>query len=291
MNVKDLEAFLIIAKTENMQLAANYFEKSPSMMSKSLKRLESTLNTPLFDRVGKRIELNDTGKKFQLHAAKILAQTKQSIAECSSSKTEHHFRIAAPSILYFRWASVITKVLLDNHIGSAIEFETHYEQHALNQLKRGYVDLAIVTSAITEQLTPEFFVAPLGKLRMKVAAGKSHPLASCAVGSTSVTVSTNELLQHNFVAPNISPYCGENRGVGCDGWQDNIHPRKLTLIANDYAVLGQIVKSGQALAFLPDFWIRELGLVSIDTDECYHCEEKILLVGQQAHLVDLFLAS
>lgn len=292
MNIKDLEVFLAIAETENMQIAANLCEKSPSMLSKSLKRLENELNNQLFDRVGKNIKLNTTGNNFRQHAAKIIAQTKQSIAECSGLSADNYYRISAPSILYFRWASVISKVLMAHQADPVIEFQTDYEQQALNRLKQGSADIAIVTTALTEQLSTDLHTAPLGKLNMQVAAGKSHPLVADKIqqGSTQIVVSTNELLQHNFIGPNTSPYCGENRGVGCDGWQNQVHPRKLTMIANDYAVLGQIVKSGQTLAYLPDFWIRELGLVPIDVaNDNYQCQEEILLVSYQPQLVDLFL--
>lgn len=294
MNIKDLEAFLAIAETENMQLAANQCDKSPSVMSKSLKRLELLLNAQLFDRVGKHIKLNATGVKFREHAAHLIAQAKQAISECSGLKADYHYRIAAPSILYFRWASVISKVLMQHQTDSAIEFQTHYEQQALERLKRGMADIAIVTSALSEQLPTSMFSAPLGKLNMQVAAGKSHPLVidSTEQGSTPLVTTTAELLQHNFIGPDTSPYCGENRGIGCDGWQNQLHPRKLNMVANDYAVLGQIVKSGQALAYLPDFWIRELDLVPIEvTDDSYQYHEEILLVSYQSHIVALFLES
>lgn len=292
MNIKDLEVFLAIAETENMQLAANQCDKSASVMSKSLKRLETLLNTQLFDRVGKHIKLNATGVKFRNHAAQLVAQAKQTITECSGLQASYHYRIAAPSILYFRWASVISKVLMQNQADSAVEFQTHYEQQALAQLKRGAVDVAIVTSALAEQLPDSLYSAPLGRLNMQVAAGKSHPLviASAEQGSAQLTTTTAALLQHNFIGPDTSPYCGENRGIGCDGWQNQLHPRKLNMVANDYAVLGQIVKSGQALAYLPDFWVRELGLVPIEViDDNYQYHEEILLLSYQAHIVDRFL--
>lgn len=294
MNTKDLEVFLAIAETENMQLAAELCHKTPSVISKSLKRLETELKVSLFDRVGKHIRLNETGAKFQFHAANILAQTRQSLVDCVGLDTASSYRIAAPSILYFRWASVVTKTLKANNQEANIEFQTHYEQQALEQVKLGRADLAIITSAMAAQVTPQMAVTNLGKLHMKVAAGKSHPLITSKTGQGEqyISVSSDELLEHSFITPDTSPYCGENRGIGCDGWHNKRQPRKLTMVANDYAVLGQIVKSGQALAYLPDFWIRELGLVAIEvSDTPYQCQEEIILVSMQRHLVDLFCPS
>jgi len=91
------------------------------------------------------------------------------------------------------------------------------------------------------------------------------------------------------VSTSISPYCGEQRGVSCDGWRNDIFPRKLSIIANDFSVLGQIVKSGQALAYLPDYLLKEHDLVQLSISDCqYHCHEQIFLVSYQKNLIDLF---
>ena len=107
MDTKDLEKFLVLAETENMQLAANMCNSSPSVMSKSLKRVEHQLGVQLFDRVGKYIKTNNVGIKFRQSAVKIVAQTHQTMAECMALQVPEHYRVAAPSILYFRCANVV----------------------------------------------------------------------------------------------------------------------------------------------------------------------------------------
>lgn len=290
MNTKDLEVFLKLAHTENMQQVANECDKAPSVLSKALKRVESELGVSLFDRVGKHIKLNDVGRQFSVNAAKIVAQTKQSIAECTHLQVQTAFRVAAPSIVLFRWASVISKTLQQAYTNSAVHFQTAYELQALEQVKKGRADIAIITSALHGQIPSDMHVAALGRLTMQIAAGKSHPLVNKAnKKGDDYCVSLADLTEHSFVSPSISPYCGEARGLGCDGWINTRYPRKITMVANDYGVLGQLVKSGQALAYIPDYWLRELGLVQLTVPELTSvCYEQILLVSYQQNLTNIF---
>lgn len=290
MNTKDLEIFLVLADTQNMQQAASQYDIAPSVLSKSLKRLERELGVQLFDRVGKHIKLNDFGVKFRTSAAKIVAQTKQSIVECSGLYAEQSFRIAAPSIVLFRWASVVSKSLLSSFPNCGVNFHTVYEQQALTQVLQGKADAALITSAIVHLIPKEMHVVSFGQLAMRVAAARNHPLLNGDKAMTGkYATSIKEIYRYSFVSPNISPFCGEHRGIGCDGWPNELHHRKLGMMVNDYGVLGQLVKSGQVLAYLPDYWLRELGLVEIDiVDEQVEVAEQILFVSYQSNLTDLF---
>ena len=149
---------------------------------------------------------------------------------------------------------------------------------ALTKLKQGEVHLALVTDAMLGQLPAGINYVELGELKMQVAVGRTHPLASGANGST-VSITSDLLLPHPFATPHVSPFCGEVRGLGCDGWKDQLVPRKTGWVVNDYAVLSQLVKSGQAVAYLPDFLLREWGLVRVDVEDYgYDFSERVLLV-------------
>jgi DNA-binding transcriptional LysR family regulator len=289
LNIKDLEIFLVIAKTQNVQQAANLCDKSPSMLSKSLKRLEASLGINLFDRIGKHIQLNDKGEKFRFNASNIVAQAKQAKAEFSKLSSTTHFTIAAAPVLLFRWASVLTRTLQSYSPHSAITFTNNFEQQALSQVIQGSADLAIITADLKTKIPENMFYSTLGHLTMQVAAGKSHPLVVNHSSASNTHTNIEELLRYSFVSPSISPYDGQVKGIGCDGWRNDIFPRKLNIIANDYGVLGQIVKSGQALAYLPDYWLRELNLIQLHIDNCpYRCKKQLLLVSYQKNLVHLF---
>ena len=67
-----MEYFLATARLDNMTEAARQMHVSQPSLSNAVKSLEAELGVPLFDRYGKRIELNDTGKYFAGRVAAAL---------------------------------------------------------------------------------------------------------------------------------------------------------------------------------------------------------------------------
>lgn len=62
MELYQLEYFRVIADTQNLQEASKILHVSQPSLSRCLKSLEEELETPLFDRVGRAIVLNDAGQ-------------------------------------------------------------------------------------------------------------------------------------------------------------------------------------------------------------------------------------
>ena len=66
MELRQLEYFLAIAKSENMTQAANLIHVSQPTLSTTLRDLERELGFSLFNRMGKRLELNDSGRNYSV---------------------------------------------------------------------------------------------------------------------------------------------------------------------------------------------------------------------------------
>ncbi|GJM09236.1 MAG: LysR family transcriptional regulator [Lysobacteraceae bacterium] len=286
MELSDLEKFLTIAKFENLQRAADDLDTSASVLSKSLKRLETSIGVPLFDRVGKFIQINPAGERMRRRAAELVAQAKEARLDVAGVNSQPRFRIAGPSVLMSHSASPLARFVLQRHPEAILEFSTHYENQALELLQKGLADLAIVTTAIPEALLSGFHRCAIGQVTMRVAAAPNHPLLR-GRSTMEPEVTLDELLEHAFVAPSASPFCGEHRGPGCDGWRDHEIPRKLAMIANDPSIVAPLVRSGLALAYLPDYWLREWSLIHVRISDCpYRCVEQLLLVSRQKGLVE-----
>jgi DNA-binding transcriptional LysR family regulator len=113
---------------------------------------------------------------------------------------------------------------------------------------------------------------------MQLAAGPGHPLAGRA------EVPTAEVLQHDFACPQHSMFCGLERGGRADGWRDDRLPRRIRFWLDDLQLLINLVRSGQALAYLPDFALAEApDLVRLTVPDCpYECVEQVHLVWRPA---------
>lgn len=64
MELYQLEYFKEIASTQNLQVASRNLHVSQPSLSRCIKALEDEFQTPLFDRIGRAIVLNDAGKIF-----------------------------------------------------------------------------------------------------------------------------------------------------------------------------------------------------------------------------------
>lgn len=75
--LKQLQVFLAVANHENVSQAAGELAMSQSAASTALKELESRFDTSLFDRVGKRLQLNELGHSLRPKAVALLSQAQE----------------------------------------------------------------------------------------------------------------------------------------------------------------------------------------------------------------------
>lgn len=75
--LRQLEVFLSTARHENLSRAAENLSMSQSAASDSLKELEHQFDIKLFDRVGKRLRLNDFGRVLQPRAEELLERARE----------------------------------------------------------------------------------------------------------------------------------------------------------------------------------------------------------------------
>ena len=97
MNIQNLRYFAIVAKLENVSRAAELMHTSQSSISKNIFTLEEELGTKLFDRHGKKLVLNDAGKRFLQSCDRILQETETVTKELRhmSSGDDNLIRICA----------------------------------------------------------------------------------------------------------------------------------------------------------------------------------------------------
>ena len=76
-SLRQLEIFLAAAHYENITRAAESLAMSQSAASGALKELEQQFDIQLFDRVGKRLQLNELGRLLRPKAAALFEQAKE----------------------------------------------------------------------------------------------------------------------------------------------------------------------------------------------------------------------
>ena len=62
MTIKEIETFIYVAQTENLNYAGSILYMTPSALSKMIRRIEGEIGKTLFDREGNRLRLNEEGR-------------------------------------------------------------------------------------------------------------------------------------------------------------------------------------------------------------------------------------
>jgi len=80
LRLDDLQTFSVLAEELHFGRAARRLEIAPSALTQRIKRLESEVGTPLFDRTTRHVELTPAGRELTRHVARILTLARVAVA-------------------------------------------------------------------------------------------------------------------------------------------------------------------------------------------------------------------
>ena len=294
MSLADLRVFCSAARQPTLGEAALELHLTPSAVSKALRRLEGDMGAPLFDRSGKQLLLNDSGRLLLERARTLLALAEQARLDVMGERGAVDGRVAGPALLLWRHAAALASAL-DAYPHASLRLLPVFEDAALAALARGDCHAALVTQDAIAQRGADWPATwqctALGSMRMLLAAGRSHLLAhGVPAASASVACAMDDVLPHAFASPTHSLLCGEERGRHADGWR-GANARTIRYWSDDVQLLLGYVQSGRALAYLPDFAVRAHDLLQVELAGSVDCSEHILFVwdgalaGQWLHAV------
>jgi DNA-binding transcriptional LysR family regulator len=307
MNLTDLRIFVSAARQPTLAEVAQETHLTPSAVSKALRRLEDSLGKSLFDRSARQLVLNASGALLLPRAQALLALADQAKADVQGEDAAIDCKVAGPAILLWRYGGALADALRP-YPEASLRMLALFEEDALAALARGEAHAAIVTGEVLDgrgaHWSDGWETVPLGMLAQHLVAGRAHPLAQTLAASRLAAASGKphagtgrrdmddahspglvlpataaQVLEHAFACPSRSLFCGERRGARSDGWRDDRLPRKIRYWTDDLQLLLAFVKSGAALAYLPDFALNDPALVRIDVaDATFSCQEQAALV-------------
>ena len=177
MDIRTLYYFVTIAEELNITKAAEKLCMSQPPLSNQMKMLEEELDTVLFIRGKRHLQLTESGKLLYRHAKEILSLVNKTSEEIKAMGKGMHGKISiglvegsAPSIA----APWIEEFLKEhNHVEFTIVDGNSDELIA--KLRSGLIDLAVITSPCDNTLLNSFKV---GQEKMNAFMSKDNPLAS-----------------------------------------------------------------------------------------------------------------
>lgn len=174
LTLRQLQVFVSVAQHGSTVAASEALSMSQSAVSASLAELERALDGPLFDRVARRLSINETGRQFFPRALSLLDQAQE--LERFTTQTGVQLRIAAsntigsyilPALMAGFRASQGGPCQLDLRIGNT--------RDVLRSVMQFEADIGLVEGASHER---ELRSMPWCDDEMVVVVGPSHPLAA-----------------------------------------------------------------------------------------------------------------
>lgn len=246
MDIDNLKAFLAVANLGSFSLAANTLYITQPAISKRIAVLEANLEAPLFDRIGRQVQLTQAGQVLLPRAQSILAllsETKQAMADLAGDisgelqvATSHHLGLHKLPPVLRQFASQYPKVNL--------KFEFLDSEIALDRVQRGACELAVVTlpPATIEHL--EFM--PIWQDPLAFVTSVDSPLSSIS--------DLHTLSQSPAILPDLSTYTGR---LVKNCFDQNHLPLVLNMTTNYLETIKMMVSVGLGWSVLPESMIDE----------------------------------
>ena len=275
MEIFELRYFLAVAQTENVHRASEKMNVSPGSLSKAIARLESELGVTLFYKQGRNIRLTSEGLGLKKKAALIIQLEEDAKVEISGKLGTLNVVISAEEILHTHFGILLSELVLKQYSNSRFQFLARSEFDVIRQIEEGEAHFGIITGEVPSTLKTKLIT----KVEFKTCASSNHPLFKKYSHSSKIPV--DEVLKYPFVTPDSSMLGKISTAVSLDGWRDDKFPRQIRYRASGLKVMEQLLKKGNALAYLPDYYAKELGLVFLGVMGCpYRCQQSVKIISR-----------
>jgi len=173
LNLRQLEVFVATARAGSTRAAAERVARSQSAASAALAELETAVGAPLFDRIGRRLVLNENGRALLPRAAAMIDDATD-LQHLFSGEHAVPLRVAA--------SFTIGEYLLPErvaqwkaaHPGSHLRMRVSNTDDVIDAVARHEADIGFVEGARTH---PDLLMRPWLSDELVVFAAPTHPLA------------------------------------------------------------------------------------------------------------------
>jgi DNA-binding transcriptional LysR family regulator len=230
-----LPTFRAVAEQQSISRAAEQLGVSPSAVSRMVGLLEDDVGQPLFNRVGRRIELNAAGEHLLAGARSAMRMVDESLAVMADKQMVGAVRIASAEPVTRAFVIPTLGQLRSEHPALTPTLVVTRESEVVAALLRGELDVAFVRHARPHD---QLAIERLGALGASVYAGAGHPLEKKR------RLRVADLLEHAFVVSTAEE--------GAHGWWPVAFRRRVAVRVEALDIVAELCAEGELLAALPD---------------------------------------
>ncbi len=232
MEWNQLQKFMVVAREENFSKAAQILNMTQPSLSQTIRRLEGELGYQLFQRDGKKIALNESGRIFLqtvLQMDELMANTRLQLEELNS--------MAHPNVtIHISTASrLLPELLLYLKERNP---QTQYHIHQWQGEKDRYEDDIRILSGSNEK-NGEVLLTE----KILLALPKDHPLLQ------KQNITLNDLVKEDFIS--LNEYWELGRVIK-DALDQAYFVPKATMIVDNPNMMRELLKAHLGIAFVPE---------------------------------------
>lgn len=189
-SLRQLEVFLAAAHFENITKAADSLAMSQSAASSSLRDLEQQFDIQLFDRVGKRLQLNELGRLLRPRAESLLAQAQEFEAGLKQHTDLGRLKVGATLTIGNYLAVEMMARYMSEHPETEVELSVANTQEITRKVANFELDIGLIEGELQHA---DLEVIPWMEDDLVVFCAPDHPYAQQA------SLSDEDLLAAHWV--------------------------------------------------------------------------------------------
>lgn len=258
MELLQLKYFQVVANLQHMTKAAEELHIAQPALSKTIKLLEKNIGVELFNRNGKSIELNESGKLFLKkvnESLRLLEDAQRELLDLNNTDNSTDIKLAILS------GSSIIPGLLNSFLTKYPQFKFTLIQHFSKPLSDSDFDLCISSATHSD---PNLTYYQLVSEEIFLAVPSNHNLAN------RTSIELFEVANESFISLSKGQVLREITDIFCNyaGFKPNI-----VFESDDPSTVRGLIKAGLGIAFVPQIsWGRSTGsnisLLSITNPKC-----------------------
>ena len=178
ITLDQIKYFLAIDTYKSFSLAAQELCISQSSLSKQIKALEHELDTLLFNRTTRSINLTDAGKEFLIHSKKIIEEYDNTINSMKKYSNSKHPTIKIGTIPVISQYGIISSIASFKTIYPNINIDVIEGERVdiIDMLDKGDIDFAFLRDFHIDK--DKFKIHPLINDELVIITSKDHPFSN-----------------------------------------------------------------------------------------------------------------
>ncbi len=150
LTLRQLEIFLNVVKEGHLTNVAKGMGLSQSAISMAIKELEKILGNPLFDRINKKLILNEMGRAFEKEISPIIKKINDIEYEFKNTVNKGMIRVGASTTIVDYLMPPIICSYMNNYPDVKVALKEGNTKNIVNLIKEGELDVGFIEGIVND---------------------------------------------------------------------------------------------------------------------------------------------